>query len=75
MMEDNLKSYGLDPKKFPSVLQYNKRDLADAVCVGSLEEALKLNGVSVKEAVATEGRGVMETIREVSTLVIQRFEL
>ena len=75
MMEDNLRSYGLDPVKFPSVLQYNKRDLKNAVSIGSLEKALKLNGIPVKEAIATEGRGVMETIREVSMLVIKRFDL
>ena len=75
MMEDNLRSYGLNPNEFPSVLQYNKRDLASVVEVGSLEQTLDLNSVPVKEAVATEGVGVLETIKEVSTLVIQRFDM
>jgi mutual gliding-motility protein MglA len=75
MMEDNLRSYGLDPKKFPSVLQYNKRDLSETVALGSLGKELSLRQIPVKEAIAIEGQGVMETIKEISTLVIQRFEL
>ena len=75
MMEENLKSYGLDPREFPTVLQYNKRDLENALEIGGLEKELSLNEIPVKEAIAIEGKGVMETIKEISTLVIQRFDL
>jgi hypothetical protein len=75
MMEENLVSYGLDPKTFPVVLQYNKRDVEDAVAMGTIENELGLNGLKVTEAVAVEGKGVTETIREITRLVIKRFEL
>lgn len=75
MMEENLLSYGIEPKTFPIVLQYNKRDVADAVPLGTLEREIGLNGTPVMEAVAVEGRGVMETIREITRMVIKRFEL
>ena len=75
MMVDNLQSYGIAPSGFPTVLQYNKRDVPDAIPIGGLERELSIENVPVKEAVATEGRGVMETIKEISTLVIQKFEL
>ena len=75
MMEGNLKSYGVDPRTFPTVLQYNKRDLDEVLEIGKMEEELALEEIPVKEAIAIEGTGVMETIKEISTLVIQRFDI
>jgi signal recognition particle receptor subunit beta len=75
MMNDNLRSYGVDPKTFPVVLQYNKRDIEDALALGTLEKELELRDIIVTEAVAVKGKGVMETIREITRLVIKRFEL
>ncbi len=75
MMEDNLRSFGLEPTVFPTVLQYNKRDLDSPIEVGALERALSLEDVTVKEAIAVDGHGVMETIKEISTMVIQRFDV
>ncbi len=75
MMNDNLLSYGLDPKTFPLVLQYNKRDVAGALELGTIEKELDLGDIFVTEAVAVEGKGVTETIREITRLVIKRFEL
>ncbi len=75
MMEENLSSYGQDPKTFPLVLQYNKRDVRDALPLGTLEKELGLSDIAVLEAVAVEGRGVLETIRMITRLVIERFDL
>lgn len=72
-MQENLRSYDLDPRTFPIALQYNKRDLADAIPLGTLERALGLPGVPVFEAVASRGEGVLETVRDVSRRVVQRF--
>lgn len=75
MMEDNLRSYDLEPRTYPTVLQYNKRDCDEPIAVGILEADLSLNGIAVRESVATEGIGVMETIHEISRQVIERFRL
>jgi mutual gliding-motility protein MglA len=75
MMLDNLRSYGRRPEEFPLVLQVNKRDLADRVPMGSLERDLPCDGVPVFEAVALEGIGVMETIRELSRELVGKFQL
>jgi hypothetical protein len=72
-LQANLESFGLNWRACPTVLQYNKRDLQDLIAVGTLEKALDLNGVPVVEAVATQGTGVMETIRIASRLVIEKF--
>ncbi len=75
MMHDNLRSYDLDPATFPIVLQYNKRDCADPIPIGVLENELGLNGIPVFESVATSGQGVMEAIRKATQLVIERFDI
>lgn len=74
-MEEHLRSYDVDPSTFPVALQYNKRDCASPIPIGALERKLRLHDVPTFEAVATTGRGVMETIRVVSREVVARFEL
>jgi len=74
-MEQNLRSYKHDPRNFPMVLQYNKRDCPSALPVGTLEREVSCHGVPVVEAVATEGRGVMETVRLLSRQIVERFHL
>ena len=75
LMQDNLRSYGMDPGKFPLVLQYNKRDCENPIEVGTLEEKLDLQGTKAMESVATLGRGVMETIHAISKTVILQFQI
>jgi mutual gliding-motility protein MglA len=75
MLEDNLRSYDIQPREFPLVLQYNKRDVVSPLALGTLEREIGLNGTPVFEAIATQGRGVMETIHALSRDVILRFQL
>jgi signal recognition particle receptor subunit beta len=60
---------------FPLVLQYNKRDCASPIPLGTLEPELRADGVPVVEAVATHGVGIMETVRLVSRRIIERFQV
>ncbi len=75
MLQANLESYGLNWRVHPIVLQYNKRDLPAVLPLGTLEGELKLNGIPVTEAVAVQGRGVMETIRIATRLVFEKFHM
>ncbi|MEW6137755.1 MAG: GTPase domain-containing protein [Thermodesulfobacteriota bacterium] len=75
MLQKSLSGFGVDWTRFPLVLQYNKRDLSDLLPLGTLEGQLGLNGLPIFEAVAVEGRGVMETIRTASRQVIEKFQL
>ncbi len=68
---ENLQEYGYDPLKVPAVIQYNKRDLPDAVPVEELRAQLNSGGLQDFEAVAVDGRGVFDTLKAVSKLVIQ----
>jgi signal recognition particle receptor subunit beta len=68
---ENLETYGCDLSTIPFVIQYNKRDLPDAVAVETLRAQLNPGGVPDFEGVATEGVGVFETLRSVSKLVVK----
>jgi hypothetical protein len=74
MLQESLAGSGADWTDFPLVLQYNKRDLSDLLPVGTLENHLGLNGLETFEAVATNGLGVMDTIRVASRQVIEKFQ-
>lgn len=72
-LEENLRSYGYDPQAIPLVLQYNKRDLLDALATETLDAALRTGwaaGAPTHEAVARDGTGVFETLQDVSARVI-----
>jgi len=71
-MMDNLKEHKLSLSHVPWVLQYNKRDLTDALSVEALEKDLNETGVPSFEAIATEGKAVFATLKTLSQLVVQR---
>ena len=75
MMEENLEYYDQDITTFPIVLQYNKRDCLPLIPLGTMEDIFGQEKLSVTEAVAIEGTGVMESIRFLSQQVIKSFEL
>lgn len=68
---ENLVDYGYDPEKIPLVIQYNKRDLPDAVAVEELRAQLNPQGLPDFDAVATKGIGVFDTLKAVSKLVLK----
>jgi hypothetical protein len=68
---ENLVDYGYDPEKIPLVIQYNKRDLPDAVAVEELRAQLNPQNLPDFEAVATNGIGVFDTLKAVSKLVLK----
>lgn len=56
---------------FPVVLQYNKRDLPDALPVAELDRELNHRPDPAFEAIASRGVGVFETFREIARLVVK----
>jgi len=69
-LADNLKEHGFDILKIPYVLQLNKRDLPNAMPVDELTRQLRIKGEPVFEAVATEGVGVLSTLKAVARQVL-----
>jgi signal recognition particle receptor subunit beta len=72
---EQLNSLGMDSHGFPVVLQYNKRDCGNVIPVGTLESKFALNGIPVFESVAQQGKGVLETVRKVTQMVVRKFEI
>ncbi len=60
-----LKEQGYDLYALPVVVQYNKRDLPDALPIEELQPVCNPWGTEFVEAVAPEGLGVVETFRAI----------
>ncbi|HID64152.1 MAG TPA: gliding-motility protein MglA [Anaerolineae bacterium] len=67
-MKVYLAEMGYKVDDFPLVIQLNKRDLPNAAPVPLLRSTLAANGRPCFEAVATEGKGVFDTLK----VIIQR---
>ncbi|GAM11295.1 mutual gliding-motility protein MglA [Geobacter sp. OR-1] len=66
----NLQEQGYDLDKLPFVVQYNKRDLPNAVPLEELQKELNPTKVPEFEACATTGEGVFETLKAVAKLIL-----
>ena len=67
-----LRALGRPLEQVPLVMQYNKRDLPEAVPVPILNARLNPLRAEFHEAVAVSGRGVLETLRAIGRLVIAK---
>src|SRR5262249_52297154 len=62
-LSEQLIKMGKNPREFPIVIQWNKRDLPDALPVSMLEQYLNPNRLPSFEAIAVNGKGVIESLR------------
>src|SRR5215467_6445035 len=69
-LEDNLKRQGIRIREIPLVMQYNKRDLPNALPVAEMQAEVNKLGVPHFESVATTGIGVEETLKGITQLVL-----
>jgi signal recognition particle receptor subunit beta len=73
-LERHLIQEGKTLETFPWVLQYNKRDLPSAEPIVEMATKLNFFGVPAFEAVATEGKGVFVTLKEVIKVVVSNVQ-
>jgi len=73
-MIENLACYELSLHTVPWVLQYNKRDLSNAMDLRMMEADLNYMGVPSFEAIASQGQGVFTTLKQVSKLILNRLQ-
>ena len=66
----NLAEQGYDLNKIPAIMQYNKRDLPNAVTVEEIHKALNPRNIPEFQAVAPTGVGVFDTLKAVAKLVL-----
>jgi len=65
-LRENLETHGYDLKKLPLTIQYNKRDLPSAAPLDEMNRHLNPMNFTWFEAVAPQGIGVYETLKDVT---------
>jgi mutual gliding-motility protein MglA len=72
-LRENLQEYSLTLEEIPMVIQFNKRDLPDAMPMDMLRAVVDPHSqFQCHEGAAASGVGVFETLRAVSKLVLER---
>src|SRR5499426_1976644 len=71
---DNLAEYGKDIRELPHVIQYNKRDLPNAMPVDEMDRQMNKFGVPTFEAVAYTGEGVFPTLKTLAGMVLESID-
>ncbi len=69
-LKANLKENGFDLESIPYALQFNKRDLPNAMDVDEMYRMLNFKREPTFEGVATEGTGVFETLKAVAKQIL-----
>ncbi len=70
-MSENLLANNLDPDSIPVVLQYNKRDLGNILSIEDLNRDLNKKNYPYIEAEAVNGKGVEETFRAITKVLLK----
>src|SRR5439155_17477036 len=69
--EENLREMGRSLADLPIVIQYNKRDLPDAMTIEDLEKQVNVHAFPHFEAVAPSGQGVFPTLKALAAMVLE----
>lgn len=69
-LERNLEQQDYDIRQVPLVIQYNKRDLSNAMDLQEMRSALNIYNAPDFEAIAHEGKGVFESLKAVSKSIL-----
>jgi signal recognition particle receptor subunit beta len=70
----NLKENGFDIRSIPYVLQLNKRDMPSAAPLVEMERLLRFRGEPMIEAVASQGTGVIETLKASARQILMELQ-
>jgi len=71
-LRENLSTWGMTLEELPLVFQFNKRDLPDIALSSELARLLDVGSRPAFEGVAVQGRGVLDTLRAIGFMVMQR---
>lgn len=70
-LRSNLEEQGYEIENIPLVYQYNKRDLPNVCPIPEMAKVLNPRGLPSYEAVASNGFGVLETLKGLSKLILK----
>jgi hypothetical protein len=71
-LQQNLDEYGLKLDEIPFVIQWNKRDLPNALPIEELEKRINTFHAPTVPAIAATGEGVLATLKLAASLVLDR---
>lgn len=69
-LKSNLAALQIPMPTVPIVVQCNKRDLPNAMPAEYIKTALQMNGLPIYEAIAMQGKGVLDTLKAIVTGVV-----
>jgi signal recognition particle receptor subunit beta len=69
-LERNLEQQGYDIRQIPLIIQYNKRDLPNAMKLQEMRSTLNTYNAPDFEGIANEGKGVFESLKTISKSII-----
>jgi signal recognition particle receptor subunit beta len=69
-LEENLSEYGYKRENIPIIIQYNKRDLPNALPVEEMQLVFNKYNLAWSEAVANKGNGVFDSLKLIGKIVI-----
>jgi signal recognition particle receptor subunit beta len=69
-MEENLAEYGYKRENVSIIIQYNKRDLPNAMTIDELNRTMNKHNLPCSEAIANKGQGVFESLKMIGKIVI-----
>ncbi len=70
-LEENLFEQGIRLERFPLVIQYNTRDIPKSLPIETLHAELNPRNSPAFETCATNGRGVLDSLKAITRLVIK----
>jgi hypothetical protein len=73
-MQNHLASFGFVPARFPTLVQFNKKDLPNALTIERVAEQMQINGLPKVSASAVNGEGVQESLRTIIQAVMQSIQ-
>lgn len=73
-LKTNLISHKVGINEIPMVFQYNKRDLNNIFSIEELNKILNPRDLPFFGSIATEGKGVLEALRAISSLILGKIK-
>jgi signal recognition particle receptor subunit beta len=69
-LEDNLAEYGYKREHLSITIQYNKRDLPNAMTIDELNRTFNKHNLPFNGAIANRGEGVFESLKMIGKIII-----
>ena len=73
-LKTNLSSHKQDISEIPMIFQYNKRDLNNIFSIEELNKILNPRDLPFFGSIATKGKGVLEALRAISSLILGKIK-